>query len=791
MNVIAKDRRGELIKSTTLNGVDFVEVAAPDQKTLQVHFLNAVDLKGKIVRVEITGGEVIPQVAVQPIQDADWLLPDAEGRPRLRVTVAAPGDFSQYTLKLFAKVPPGPLDPFFDHAQFSFKALCDSQLDCQTPPAPCPEVSADVPPIDYLAKDFLSFRNALSDFSALRYPEWVERSEADFVMMFLEMLAAAADDLSYTQDRIAAEAAIETASERRSLVRHARLVDYEPRPATAAQVRLQFQVESGPIPPGVLISASTPDGDTVYFETGTGLFDKTQYAARREWNGIAAYYFDDSQKCLRAGSTDMWVAGKDLEFSVGQELLIDTPGPTSADPPRRQIIILIRIQEEKDPVFPDPKGPPADVTHIFWGQNDALRDDHNLDTTVVKGNLVPATQGMRSTETFAIDQPPLSSPGLPLALVRTGPNSAAGKLVPQYLYTLSHPPLAWLAQPDASAPPLPEIDLQALPPMTQPEPWTWRSSLLQAERFEKGFTVDPVRYRPVARNSDNSISCDYDSDQGDTIRFGDGMFGEIPASGTVFQVTYRTGGGTTGNVAADSITRVQRPGILAVTNPFAAQGGSDREPAERIRRLAPQAFRASQFRAVLREDYQAAAELFPWVEKAGTVFRWTGSWLTVFTTVDPKGTEQIPVSGHIDVINLLNRYRLAGYESYVPSPKFAALDLVITACAQPDAFAGDVQAAILKALSTAKFPDGTSGFFNFDNFTFGDPLERSVLEAAIQRVPGVAGVLSVMYRRRGVTPALMSMLDQVQVGSDEIIRVDNDPSRPERGSLKIVVKGGK
>jgi len=24
---------------------------------------------------------------------------------------------------------------------------------------------------------------------------------------------------------------------------------------------------------------------------------------------------------------------------------------------------------------------------------------------------------------------------------------------------------------------------------------------------------------------------------------------------------------------------------------------------------------------------------------AGTAFRWTGSWLTVFTTVDPKGTE--------------------------------------------------------------------------------------------------------------------------------------------------------
>ena len=52
---------------------------------------------------------------------------------------------------------------------------------------------------------FLSFRAALSDFSALRYPEWVERSEADFGMMFLETLASAADDFSYMQDRVAAE----------------------------------------------------------------------------------------------------------------------------------------------------------------------------------------------------------------------------------------------------------------------------------------------------------------------------------------------------------------------------------------------------------------------------------------------------------------------------------------------------------------------------------------------------------------------------------------------------------
>src|SRR6266567_4054877 len=102
------------------------------------------------------------------------------------------------------------------------------------------DVAQTTPQIDYLAKDFLSFRQALLDFSALRYPEWQERSEADFGVMFLEALCALADDLSYTQDRIAAEAYLDTATQRRSLVRLARLVDYESQPATAARVLLQF-----------------------------------------------------------------------------------------------------------------------------------------------------------------------------------------------------------------------------------------------------------------------------------------------------------------------------------------------------------------------------------------------------------------------------------------------------------------------------------------------------------------------------------------------------------------------
>jgi hypothetical protein len=173
------------------------------------------------------------------------------------------------------------------------------------------------------------------------------------------------------------------------------------------------------------------------------------------------------------------------------------------------------------------------------------------------------------------------------------------------------------------------------------------------------------------------------------------------------------------------------------------------------------------------------------------VFRWTGSWLTVFTTPDPNHSEVMTVEEHTQMINLLNRYRLAGYESYVPTPRYVSLDLQIRVCAQPDVFRGDVEAAMLSTLSDARQPNGSMGFFHPDRWSFGMPLERSALEAAIQSVYGVAGVVSILYRQRGVIIDYIDLPDIVLLPVDAILRVDNDPNYPERGALKIFVEGGK
>ena len=206
------------------------------------------------------------------------------------------------------------------------------------------------------------------------------------------------------------------------------------------------------------------------------------------------------------------------------------------------------------------------------------------------------------------------------------------------------------------------------------------------------------------------------------------MFGAAPAEEDVFSVVYRVGVGAAGNVAVDTITQID-PAIAGVItgvrNPFAVTDGVDEETRDHIVRMAPQKFRAVQYRAVRPEDYETAAETLPWVQKAGTSFRWTGSWLTVFTTVDPQGSESVTPQDQLDLVELLNRRRLAGYESYAPQPDLIAIDLQITVCAQAGWLRGDVEAGVLNRLGSAVRPDGSIGFFFADRFTFGTPLERS------------------------------------------------------------------
>jgi hypothetical protein len=784
--VAIKNRLVELAKpGATLNGIDFVEIVEAAPLDLRVHFINAVAVKEPGIAATIDGGDIVPQVKVSAIADADWSI-DGDGRPLLTLHAHNAGDFSNYRLTLNrGALNSTTLDPFFDNVLFSFKVFCPSDFDCAPLPPDCPPDDTIPPPIDYLAKDFSSFRRALSDFSALRYPGWHERSEADFGVMFMEALSALADDLSYQQDRVAAEATLDTATERRSVVRHARLVDYTPRPATSARTQLVCTVSGTALPAGIEVSASDPAGGVVPFEIGTGLADTTSYRVDPKWNVIAPYWWDDSERCLRRGSTTMWIQGSGLGLYDQQPLLIDTKAASAADPPLRQIVHVEGTPvETTDPLFG-----PAAITRISFKAGEVLLRDHDLTQTTIRGNVVPATQARRRGEIFAIGNAPPNAPQMPLAFARLGANATVDDPAYDYRYALGDATLAWLGGDDPEAAPTPEIRLQ------QPAaslPWNFTPRLLDSAAQENVFALEPASYRRIANFADGTPQMEYDGDSGETILFGNGTFGALPQPGDVFDVVYRVGLGARGNVASDAVTAVNPAwlGLVSeVSNPFPASGGADRETNEQVRRRAPEAFQARQFRAVRAEDYETEAERLDWVQKAGTAFRWTGSWFTVFTAADPKGGDALPAANSIELIELLNRRRLAGYESYVPPPRYVSIDLVVNLCARPEAFSGDVERDVLERLAPARRDAG--GFFVADRFTFGTPLERSRLEAAIQGVPGVAGVLSIRYRRRAFVPNFVDLPDEFTLAVDEILRIDNDSNHPERGSVAVHVYGGR
>src|SRR5262249_17480985 len=147
----------------------------------------------------------------------------------VRVKVDKPGDFSLYTLRIvkdpFHLDPPDGFDPQLSAVDFSFKVECPSDFDCRTKRV-CPVEPLVAPEINYLAKDYASFRRLMLDRMTALMPQWRERNPADVGVALIELLAYVADHLSYQQDATATEAYLSTARRRVSVRRHARLVDY-------------------------------------------------------------------------------------------------------------------------------------------------------------------------------------------------------------------------------------------------------------------------------------------------------------------------------------------------------------------------------------------------------------------------------------------------------------------------------------------------------------------------------------------------------------------------------------
>lgn len=173
--------------------------------------------------------------------------------------------------------------------------------------APPPRSAPDV---EYLTRDYTSYRELLIAHLDRSGTPWKERSAADAGMVLVEALAHDLDHLSYAGDAVLREGFLGTARRRESVAAHAALGDYVLSRGSTSRGYQHFMLQPGQavsLPVGVVVrSVSGPAGhginpvdDRVAFETTRS----AQLDARRNRFML--------ERSVVAGSTRLWLLNHD------------------------------------------------------------------------------------------------------------------------------------------------------------------------------------------------------------------------------------------------------------------------------------------------------------------------------------------------------------------------------------------------------------------------------------------------------------------------------------------------
>ena len=842
------DDRADVLASRGLDGLKLALVslpggANPDHADLELHFFNGAHLAAiladigadpvrarQVFRVRggtrIVAGNATGQVHVTAVTGVD--------ATRLSLRVEPVGDYSTYTLELVWDG--NRIDPFFSRLGFKFRPGCFTN-DCaprETFRAPQPN-----PPIDYLAKDYDSFRHTLMAAMAERVPGWTSTSEADHDQVLIDLFAAAADEISDFQDRVMAEAYLATARKRVSVVRHARLVDYHVHEGNQASTWLAVDVVAGQVPFTlddqelvVWTGADPAEDDAVFFASR----QRRLPAGERQrldplLNRLRLHTWRNAQPALAAGATSADIAPvgglvsqaqanalRDLvrQGSWRELLIVEQLNPfTGAEPGRnrakRQLLRLVpgtdvdrgAAESIFDPVTS------TWIVRVSWREEDQLRHDYSFttfcpgpppttveDVSIFYGNLVKVYEG-RPLEAHFYETGgilPTETPGVKQRYFQRMNRYGDGR--DWVLARLPDDgPLAYLpregsAAPEGEIPARSTLWVEVEAPGAAREPWDEVGTLVHSD--------------DSAENGDHYM-VETDERRMSELRFGNGTNGRLLPQGSIIHAAYQVGVGTAGNIGADQLVNVQaltgalNGAVTAAINPFDVTDGRDPERIERILRNAPEAFRARQLRAVTLADYVKRAEEVSGVARAVARYAWTGSWRTVRIAIDPRGFVALAdarsqalwdelrprVADHLEAV------RLIGEDLELRPPRYVALEILVVLCALPAYWREDLRFVLEQEFSDGWIADGRRGFFHPDEWNFGESLHRSAIEGRIHRIAGVEHVVRITMKRFSAPLPGVPGAEVLEIGPDEIVLVANEPDHLERGFIRFDIQGGR
>jgi hypothetical protein len=838
MNVYDQEARDVRSRNLgLLNGLALVLVTLqppvnPTQALLEVHFYNGNEVANILADIGGAGPERPSQIFSI---FGGFRVSAGSGIGQVHVTgavggaatnvinlTASPiGDYSTYTLGVRFQN----MDPLFNEIGFKFRPGCFKN-DCAPEWCPAPP-SLPEPDIDYLAKDFDSFKHTLIVAMEQRVPGWRPTSEADLDQVIIELFSAAADELSDYQDRVMNEAYLSTARERLSLARHARLMDYYIHEGNQASTWLALEFAPGTntvLPTGLLAGTHGDPGQAqsqVFLTKEAGRVHELLNSIRlHTWSGAIPTLASGSTRADLALSAPSQanaqyvrylIVDGEIRHLLVQEHLNPATGLISGrDPTKRQLLTLIpgsaEIIHDPNPLAPADVNQGSWVLRVRWREklehtycfliNEPLVAD---DVALFHGNLVRAYHGRPHDMSFLHPDQPIIDPDrqrhYELAVPDDcrpepdcGPDdpcrdeAATGRRRGVICRLPDEEPLLYRnTPPGGEIPSLSTLSLSVQPAGSLiTDPWCERPDLIHSDDGSE---------------SGDHFTVETDEELRSLIRFGNGINGlELPEGATV-HCTWQSGQPLAGNVGADTVNGLDdslAPGLLAgatVWNPFDVTDGRDPEPASEIIRRVPEAYRARQLRAVTPADYVRRAEEVNGVARAAARYAWTGSWRTVQVAIDPVGTHTLEPELRQRVIRHLEAVRLIGEDLEIRPPVYVPLTIFVSLCVDAAYWPEDLRFVLEQELSDGYTPDGRKGFFRPDNLTFGQSLHASEIIGRILTVQGVDHVVSVVMRRwDAVTPGTA---DLITVRANEIIRVQNDPNHMEEGSIELDLQGGR
>jgi hypothetical protein len=582
-----------------------------------------------------------------------------------------------------------------------------------------------LPRLDYLSKDYDSFRKMIEQELTRSAPAWKETNAADIMVAISEVLAYSGDFLSYQQDSVATEAYLETARIDVSLKRHCRLLDYHIKTQVNARTWVKIDVFGEiNIPKGTpLFCGGDEAKNTVLLENefrlrsgGREVVFETMHdiLCRPEYNSIKLFSWGEDNFTLNVGVTEAALDGW-THFKQGQVIVFTYSKG-------RQQSQVVRLKS--DATFKTDALSGKKYTLVRWFDEDKLHNMWQSLDCIIHGNVVLVDRG----ETISYE---------PLELVQHNAIYFSALEQPNIIYAQKYchatakmlPAVKAIKQKISKAIPVIKLTESVLP-ISEVE----RQSDLFVDGSEHWFaTFDFLSCTPYSRN----IVVE-DCEGGVRIRFGDGVYGACPSSASNYYANYRITPHVMPKVATGAINQIhlrnslgvdldQIEAVSSLTGAFDASSGERKEISKK---MAPM-YHWSRENLALPEDYIRKIREFTGVRDVYFNKGWAGSRSIYDFYIYP--VSEMSRQWLKEISSQIAEYKVTHHRFALHFFRPLLLQIMVDIKIKPGFYVNDM---LLKLKN--RFSDNEiNGFFAKEKFGFGQALYPSEIIKSAFSLDGI------------------------------------------------------